>query len=118
MDHNVSEDAVRAALNPIPEETGQNWLRHESLDSIPPAFELPWILAIDSTVNSLHGHQQGTELGCNPHKRADPVRTITVTSWQTCGSVLEWRCGPARNTLRPTGLSGWWSTLSALRRSG
>ncbi len=102
MDHTVSEDTVRATLKHIPEETGRNWLRHEILDPITPAFELPWLLAIDSTVKRLDGHQQGAELGCNPHKRTGPVTIITVTSWRTCGSVLGRRFGPARNTLRPT----------------
>jgi hypothetical protein len=59
MDHTVIEDAVRAALKRLPEDTGLAWLRQEMLNSISAALELPWILDIDTTVKPLYGHQQG-----------------------------------------------------------
>ena len=72
MEHTVSEEAVRAALKRSPEEAGRNWLRHERLDAIAPALELPWSLDIDTTVKPHYGHQQGAELGYNPHKPGRP----------------------------------------------
>jgi hypothetical protein len=55
MVHTVSEDAVRAAMKRIGEEQG-----------------LAWILDIDTSIKPLHGHQQGAEIGYNPHKPGRP----------------------------------------------
>lgn len=79
MDHPVSEDAVRGALKRILEATGLSWLRHELLDSIAPALELPWILDIDTTVKPVYGHQQGAEFGYNPHKPGRPSHVFLLT---------------------------------------
>jgi len=117
MDHTVSEDAVRAALKRIPEETGRNWLRHEILDSISPALELPWILDIDTTVKPLYGHQQGAEIGYNPHKPGRPSHVYHSYFVANLRISLGVEVRPGKEHAAAHGLSGLWSTLSALPRS-
>lgn len=72
MERTISEDAVRAALKRIEESAGLAWLRGEILDTIAPALEMGWVLDIDTTVKPLYGHQQGAEIGYNPHKPGRP----------------------------------------------
>jgi len=67
-----SEDSVRRAFagaNPVAcarWQTGalrQTWL---------PALRQPWIMDMDATVKPLYGHQEGAEIGYNPHKPGRP----------------------------------------------
>ncbi|WP_169829319.1 hypothetical protein [Acidithiobacillus albertensis] len=64
----VSEDALRRALSKIPEAEGTEWMRKHLFKSVVAACQTPWILDIDTTVKPLFGHQEGAEVGYNPHK--------------------------------------------------
>ncbi|WP_414039217.1 transposase [Acidithiobacillus sp. M4-SHS-6] len=68
----VSEDALRRALGKIPEAEGTAWMREHLFKSVVPACTTPWILDIDTTVKPLFGHQEGAEVGYNPHKPGRP----------------------------------------------
>ena len=68
----VSEDALRRALGKIPEGEGTEWMRKHLFKSAKAACDTPWILDIDTTIKTLFGHQQGAEVGCNPHKPGRP----------------------------------------------
>jgi hypothetical protein len=68
----VSEDALRRGLAKIPEAEGTEWMRRHLLRSVVAACHTPWILDIDTTVKPLFGHQEGAEVGYNPHKPGRP----------------------------------------------
>ena len=68
----VSEDALRRALGKIPEAEGTEWMRKHLFKSVAAACHTPWILDIDTTIKTLFGHQEGAEVGYNPHKPGRP----------------------------------------------
>ncbi|MBU2818024.1 hypothetical protein HF282_11125, partial [Acidithiobacillus ferrooxidans] len=68
----VSEDALRRALGKIPEAEGTEWMRKHLFKSVTAACHTPWILDIDTTIKTLFGHQEGAEVGYNPHKPGRP----------------------------------------------
>lgn len=117
MDQTVSEDTVRAALKRIPEEEGLNWLRQETLDCIAPALELPWILDIDTTIKPLYGHQEGAQIGYNPHKPGRPSHVYHSYFVANLRISLGVEVRPGKDHAAAHGLSGLWETLSTLPRS-
>jgi hypothetical protein len=72
LSHVVSEDVVRRAMKRIEEGAGLGWLSGELRASVEPVLSQPWILDIDVTVKPLYGHQQGAQIGHNPHKPGRP----------------------------------------------
>ncbi|SMH67335.1 transposase (fragment) [Acidithiobacillus ferrivorans] len=68
----VSEDALRRALGKIPEAEGTEWMRKHLFKSVAASCHTPWILDIDTTIKTLFGHQEGAEVGYNPHKPGRP----------------------------------------------
>ena len=68
----VSEDAVRRGLAKIDEAKGLAWLQTHLDYCTAPLLSEPWILDMDSTVKTLYGHQEGAEVGYNPHKPGRP----------------------------------------------
>lgn len=68
----VSEDAVRRGLGRIPGPEGAAWLCGHLDDTVRPILTEPWILDADTTIKPLYGHQEGAEVGYNPHKPGRP----------------------------------------------
>lgn len=68
----LSEDAVRRGLKKIDEAQGLAWLGNHLDYCTTPLLGEPWVLDVDSTVKPLYGHQEGAEIGYNPHKPGRP----------------------------------------------
>jgi len=68
----VSEDAVRRGMKKIDEAAGLAWLRTHLDYCTTPLLREPWVLDMDSTIKPLYGHQEGAEVGYNPHKSGRP----------------------------------------------
>jgi Transposase DDE domain group 1 len=68
----VSEDSVRRGLATIGEAKGLPWLQTHLDYCTTPLLGEPWVLDMDSTVKTLYGHQEGAEVGYNPHKPGRP----------------------------------------------
>jgi len=68
----VSEDSVRRGLATIGEAKGLPWLQAHLDYCTTPLLGEPWVLDMDSTVKTLYGHQEGAEIGYNPHKPGRP----------------------------------------------
>ena len=68
----LSEDSVRRGLVKIDEAKGLPWLQNHLDYCTAPLLGEPWILDMDSTVKTLYGHQEGAEVGYNPHKPGRP----------------------------------------------
>jgi hypothetical protein len=117
MTRTISEDAVRGALKRIPESTGLQWLRGEVLDTISPALEMPWVLDIDTTVKPLYGHQQGAEIGYNPHKPGRPSHVYHSYFVSGLRISLGVDVQPGKRHAAAQGLPGLWEMLAALPRS-
>jgi hypothetical protein len=117
MERTISEDAVRAAMKRIGEEQGLEWLRAQLRHCIEPVLGQGWILDIDTTIKPLYGHQQGAELGYNPHKPGRPshvYHSYFVANLRICLGV-EVRSGKEHAAGR--GLPALWQLLEGLPRS-
>lgn len=68
----VSEDAVRRAFKKMDEAAGIAWLERHLDYCVRPLLSEPWILDVDTTIKPLYGHQEGAEVGYNPHKPGRP----------------------------------------------
>lgn len=75
MNKVVSDDSARRALKKIDEAQGIQWLQQHLYSCYSPLLNAPWILDTDVTVKPLYGHQEGAELGYNPHKPGRPSHT-------------------------------------------
>jgi hypothetical protein len=112
----VSEDVVRAAMRRIPEEQGLNWLREHLRGSVQPVLDHPWILDVDNTVKCVYGHQQGAEVGYNPHKPGRPslnYHSYFMANTRICLGV---DVRPGKEHSGAKGFEGMWRMLNALPR--
>ena len=72
----VSEDSVRRALKAMELAASETWMRRSLMDSVRDSLNWPWILDLDATIKPLYGHQEGAELGYNPHKPGRPSHVL------------------------------------------
>ena len=63
-----SEDSVRRAFANADAQACARWQREALRNSWLPALRRPWVLDMDTTIKPVYGHQQGAEVGYNPHK--------------------------------------------------
>jgi hypothetical protein len=112
----VSEDAVRAALKRMDEGQSLAWVSRQILRSIEPVLGLPWILDIDTTVKVLYGHQQGAQLGHNPHKPGRPSHVYHSYFVAALRISLGVEVRPGKEHAATQGLPGLWQMLEQLPR--
>jgi hypothetical protein len=72
----VSEDSVRRALAAMAPEAAQPWMQQALKDSVIEALDRNWILDLDTTIKCLYGHQEGAQIGYNPHKPGRPSHAL------------------------------------------
>lgn len=72
----VSEDSVRRGLKAMEPTESSVWMDEALRLSVVHALERPWILDLDATIKTLYGHQEGAEVGYNPHKRGRPGHAL------------------------------------------
>jgi hypothetical protein len=72
----VSEDSVRRALAVMKPEASEAWMRQSLMASVRDALQRPWVLDLDATIKPLYGHQEGAEVGYNPHKPGRPSHVL------------------------------------------
>jgi hypothetical protein len=72
----VSEDSVRRALSAMEPQAAQSWMQQALKNSVIDALDRNWILDLDTTIKSLYGHQEGAEIGYNPHKPGRPSHAL------------------------------------------
>jgi hypothetical protein len=112
----VSEDVVRMALRRMEEQSSLQWVQGHILDTISPALILPWILDIDTTVKCLYGHQQGAQIGYNPHKPGRPSHVYHSYFVANLRISLGVEVLPGKEHAAAKGISGLWSMLERLPR--
>ena len=114
MSRVLSEDALRRAFAdeaPAPLET---WQRRHLLQSVEPALREPWICDLDVTIKPLYGHQEGAEVGYNPHKVGRPAHAYHTFFVSRLRLALDVDVAPGKafhsQAVRPS-LWSWWETL-------
>jgi hypothetical protein len=117
MSGTVSEDVVRRAMKRMDEGRALAWLSGELRACVEPVLSQPWIMDIDATIKTIYGHQQGAELGYNPHKPGRPshcYHSYFMANTRLClgVEVMGGKDHAARHAL-----PGLWSILDALPRT-
>ena len=117
MGRTVSEDVVRRALKKMDEAAALAWLEEQNRAAITPILFLPWILDIDNTVKPLYGHQEGAEIGYNPHKPGRPshnYHSYFVANLRLCLGV---EVLPGKQHCAKLGMPGLWRIIEAMDRA-
>lgn len=116
MQRIVSEDVVRTALKRMDEQQSLPWVRGHILSSISPALILPWILDIDTTVKCLYGHQEGAQIGYNPHKPGRPAQVYHSYFVANLRISLGVDVLPGKEHIAAHSMSSLWQMLEYLPR--
>jgi hypothetical protein len=110
----LSEDAVRRGLKKIDEAKGLAWL-HNHLDyCTSPLLGEPWVLDMDSTIKPLYGHQEGAEVGYNPHKPGRPSHCYHTYQLSSLRLVLRVDVVPGNQHNVAHATDGLWALLDHL----
>jgi len=117
MSRVVSEDVVRRAIKSIAPAEGVAWLETQLRQCVEPLLSLPWILDIDVTVKPLYGHQQGAQIGYNPHKPGRPSHAYHSYFMANTRLCLGVEVHGGKQHAAGHGRPGLWSLLAALPRS-
>jgi len=110
----VSEDSVRRGLATIGEAKGLPWLQSHLDDCTTPLLGEPWVLDMDSTVKTLYGHQEGAELGYNPHKPGRPSHAYHTHMLSSLRLVLRVDVLPGDQYNVAHATDGLWTLLDHL----
>jgi hypothetical protein len=114
MSRVLSEDALRRAFEGEAPEPLEKWQREHLMKSVGPVLKEPWICDVDVTIKTLYGHQEGAEVGYNPHKpgrAAHAYHTFFIAHLRLALDVV---VAPGKQSssqaVRP-GLWSWWEKL-------
>ena len=72
MSRVCSEDSVRRAFAEADPQACAAWQTGALPQVWRPALRLPWVMDLDVTVKPIYGHQEGAEIGYNPHQPGRP----------------------------------------------
>jgi len=112
----VSEDAVRRGLKGIGREAGGVWMRRHLLHCVQPLLSEPWILDVDTTVKPLYGHQEGAEVGYNPHKHGRASHSLHTYLMANVRLVLDVEVRSGKEHASRHSQEGLWRLLDAIGR--
>ena len=96
---------------------GIDWLQNHLQRSYEPLLTQPWILDSDVTVKPLYGHQEGAEVGYNPHKPGRPSHTYHTYMIANLRLVLDVEVKPGTDTASCHSSPGLWELLDRLPKS-
>jgi len=89
MERVVSEDSLRRAFQAADAPALAQWQTQALRQTYAPALEQPWIADLDVTVKPIYGHQEGAELGYNPHKPGRPSHAYHTVFLRTLRVALD-----------------------------
>jgi hypothetical protein len=112
----VSEDSVRASFIKLDEANGIEWLTRHLHQVYAPLLGEPWILDADVTIKSLYGHQEGAEVGYNPHKPGRPSHTLHTFLIANLRLVLDVEVQAGNQHASKHSSAGLWELLERLGR--
>jgi hypothetical protein len=110
----LSEDSVRRGLAKIDEVRGLRWLQNHLDYCTTPLLGEPWVLDMDSTVKTLYGHQEGAEVGYNPHKPGRPSHAYHTYMLSSLRLVLRVDVLPGDDYNVAHATDGLWKLLDHL----
>src|SRR2546428_4108681 len=118
----ASEDSLRRALAKGNTDSGAAdavalWQQRHLRQSYGPILSVPWILAMDSTIKTIYGRQQGAEVGYNPQKRGRPSHVYHTYLMGAARLVLDVEVHRGKKPDAHHALPGLWRLLESLPAS-
>lgn len=110
----VSEDSLRRAFQDEEPQALARWQTDALLASYAPALELPWICDLDVTVKPIYGHQEGAQIGYNPHKPGRPSHAYHTLFMRSLRLALDVEVHPGKEHAPSHGLTNAWRVLDRL----
>jgi hypothetical protein len=110
----ASEDSVRRGLAKVGEAKGLPWLQNHLDYCTAPLLSEPWVLDMDSTVKTLYGHQEGAEVGYNPHKPGRPSHAYHTDMLSSLRLILRVDVLPGNEYNVSHATDGLWALLDHL----
>ncbi len=114
MDRVMSEDSIRRSFKNLDESDCTEWQQRHLHFCYGPLLHEPWILDVDTTVKPLYGHQEGAEVGFNPHKPGRPSHTYHTYFIANLRLVLDVEVNAGNQTAASYSRPGLWSFLDRL----
>ena len=114
MSRVLSEDALRRAFAGEAPGPLEEWQRRHLFKSVEPVLTEPWICDVDVTIKTLYGHQEGAEVGYNPHKPGRPAHAYHTFFISRLRLALDVVVAPGKQSHSQAvspGLWSWWERL-------
>ena len=108
MERVVSEDSLRRAFRDEDSKALAQWQTQSLLETYAPALEQPWIADLDVTVKPIYGHQEGAQVGYNPHKPGRPSHAYHTVFLRTLRVALDVEVHPGKEHAPVHGLDNLW----------
>ena len=112
----VSEDSARRNLKKLDQMEARKWQRKHLRETWERLLYEPWMLDIDTTVKTVFGHQEGAEVGYNPHKPGRPshaYHTYWIARLRLC---LDVEVRPGKQSSSSHGMPALWELIDSLPR--
>jgi hypothetical protein len=113
----VSEDSARRNLKKLDQTQTHHWQAKHLRATWERLLDEPWILDIDTTIKTIFGHQEGAEVGYNPHKPGRPshvYHTYWIARLRLC---LDVEVRPGKESSAAHGMPGLWELIDFLPRN-
>jgi hypothetical protein len=110
----VSEDSARRNLKKFDQMEARKWQRKHLRETWERLLYEPWMLDIDTTVKTVFGHQEGAEVGYNPHKPGRPshaYHTYWIARLRLC---LDVEVRPGKQSSSSHGMPALWELIDSL----
>jgi hypothetical protein len=114
MSRVLSEDALRRAFADEAPGPLEAWQRKHLLKSVEPLLKEPWICDVDVTIKTIYGHQEGAEVGYNPHKPGRPSHAYHTFFVSRLRLALDVAVAPGKQSHSKAvgpNLWSWWEKL-------
>jgi hypothetical protein len=112
----VSEDSARRALLKLEQMAARAWQQGHLRACWEPLLYEPWVLDIDTTIKTIYGHQEGAQVGYNPHKPGRPSHTYHTYFIARIRIVLDVEVRPGKQHAGKHGMPGLWELIDSLPR--
>jgi hypothetical protein len=115
MEKVVSEDSLRRAFQDKDPKALQEWQAPALLETCAPALDRPWIADLDVTVKPIYGHQEGADVGYNPHKPGRPSHAYHTVFVRTLRVALDVQVRSGKEHACVHGLENLWRLWDRLK---
>ena len=114
MSRVCSEDSVRLAFKDMDQESCAQWQQKALAQTWEPLLKHAWILDMDMTVKPIYGHQEGAQIGYNPHKPGRPSQALHTWFVRKLRLVLDVEVLPGKQHSAKHGQSRLWALWDSL----